>query len=117
MQPPPTPPVILLPPPPPYDPNWQLRQTQFYNLQMVTGQYQPQIPSGNAQKQRQTEQANHICELCGNRGHYDYQCQFAGDFMNRTHKAFQRSHYMHEMNDQEWSQEDDQGKNVEQPFQ
>ena len=82
MQPPPTPPAFLLPTPPPYDPNWQLRQTQFYSSPAVTGQYQPQVPVGNAQKQRQTDQANHICELCGNRGHYDYQCQFAGDFMN-----------------------------------
>ena len=117
MQPPPTPPAFLLPTPPPYDPNWQLRQTQFYSLPAATGQYQPQVPAGSAQKQRQTDQANHICELCGNRGHYDYQCQFAGDFMNRTRKAFQRSHYMHEYNDQEWSQEDDQGENAEQPFQ
>ena len=37
--------------------------------------------------------------------------------MNQTRKAFQRSHYMHEYNDQEWSQEDDQGENAEQPFQ
>ena len=58
-----------------------------------------------------------ICELCGNRGHYDYQCQFATDFMQRMQKAFQCSHYMHDTNqDQEWSQGDDHN-DQEQPFQ
>ena len=28
-------------------------------------------------------------KLCQNQGHYDYQCQFAGDFMARTTKSFQ----------------------------
>ena len=41
MPPPPTPPQSLLPTPPPYDPNWQLRQTQFYNSPAVAG-YAPQ---------------------------------------------------------------------------
>ena len=49
MLPPPTPPQSLLPTPPPYDPNWQLRQTQFYNSPAVAGyasqgQY-PQYPA------------------------------------------------------------------------
>ena len=114
MPPPPTPPQSLLPAPPPYDPNWQLRQTQFYNSPAVArytpqGQYpQGPAPSKNTrdrQNFRPSQQARNVCELCGNQGHYDYQCQFASDFLTRTQKAFQRSHYMHEsQNDQEWSQ-------------
>ena len=66
---------------------------------------------------RTSKQAQHICELCGNRGHYDYQCQFATDFMQQMQKVFQRSHYMHDTNqDQEWSQGDDHN-DQEQPFQ
>ena len=34
------------------------------------------------------KQATNICQLCNSQGHYDYQCQFAGDFMARTQKAF-----------------------------
>ena len=49
-------------------------------------------------KTKQSEQAQNICELCRNKGHYDYQCQFATDFLQRTQKAFQRSHYMHVTN-------------------
>ena len=122
---PPMPPQNLIQPPP-YDPNWQLRQTQFYNSPSVTGQYgqnqysqsQQQVPyNRDHQNPRTSKQAQHICELCGNRGHYDYQCQFATDFMQRTQKAFQRSHYMHDTNqDQEWSQGDDHN-DQEQPFQ
>ena len=77
--------------PPPYDPNWQLRQTQFYNSPSVKGQYgqnqysqgqQQQVPyNRDHQNPRTSKQAQHIYELCGNRGHYDYQCQFATDFM------------------------------------
>ena len=97
--------------PPPYDPNWQLTQTQFYNSPPVTGQYgqnqyfqsQQQVPyNRDRQNPRTSKQAQHMCELCGNRGHYDHQCQFATDFMQRMQKAFQRSHYMHNTNqDQE----------------
>ena len=127
----PLPPHINLPPPPPYDPNWQLRQTQFYNSPAATGQYSqgqysqgPYPPNqranphaGDHQNPRQSKQAQHICELCGNKGHYDYQCQFATDFMQRTQKAFQRSHYSHEVNtDQEWSQGEDHDDH-QQPFQ
>ena len=35
-------------------------------------------------------QATNICHLCQNQGHYDYQCQFAGDFMARTQKSFNK---------------------------
>ena len=92
--------------PPLYNPNWQLRQTQFNSLP-VTGQYgqnqypegQQQVPyNGDRQNPRNSKQAQHIHELCGNRGHYDYQCQFATDFMQQTQKAFQCSHYMHDTN-------------------
>ena len=83
----------------------------------MTGQYNQPPPNINTLKNRQSSEATHICELCGNMGHYDYQCQFAGDFTNRTCKAFQCSHYMHDMSGQEWSLEDDQGENDEQPFQ
>ena len=66
---------------------------------------------------RQSKQFQHICELCRNKGHYDYQCQFATDFMQRTQKAFQCSHYSHEVNnDQEWSQGEDHDDH-QQPFQ
>ena len=125
MAPPPMPPQNLIQPPR-YDPNWQLRQTQFYNSPPVTGQYgqnqypqsQQQVPyNRDRQSPRTSKQAQHICELCGNRGHYDYQCQFANDFMQRMQKAFQRSYYMHDTNqDQEWSQGDDHN-DQEQPFQ
>ena len=126
MPPPPTPPQSLLPTPPPYDPNWQLRQTQFYNSPAVAGyapqgQY-PQCPApsqniGDRQNSRPSRQARNVCELCGNQGHFDYQCQFASDFLTRTQKAFQRSHYMHEsQGDQEWSQGEDHNDH-EQPFQ
>ena len=113
MAPPPTPPQGLLPAPPPYDPNWQLRQTQFYNSPAVggyalQGQYSHNQPppqyTGDCQSYRSSKQAKNVCKLCGNPGHYDYQCQFASDFLTRTQKAFQRSHYMHEsQSDQEWS--------------
>ena len=93
MAPPPMSPQNMIQPPP-YDPNWQLRQTQFYNSPSVTGQYgqnqysqgqQQQVPyNRDRQNPRTSKQAQHICELCGNRGHYDYQCQFATDFMQRT---------------------------------
>ena len=85
------------------------------------GQY-PQYPApsqnmGDRQNSRPSRQARNVCELCGNQGHFDYQCQFASDFLTRTQKAFQRSHYMHEsQGDQEWSQDDDHNDH-EQPFQ
>ena len=94
-------PQNMMLPPPPYDPNWQMQQTQFYNSPAATGQYsqgqysqgqypmnQRQTPhTGDCQNPRQSKQAQHICELCGNKGHYDYQCQFATDFLQRTQKS------------------------------
>ena len=76
MAPLPMPPQNMIQPPP-YDPNWQLRQTQFYNSPSVTGQYgqnqysqgqQQQVPyNRDRQNPRTSKQAQHICELCGNR--------------------------------------------------
>ena len=53
-------------------------------------------------------------------GHYDYQCQFAGDFMARTQKAFNqgRSYSHQDPNNGEWSQgESDNNDPNGQPFQ
>ena len=53
----------------------------------------------------QSRQATNICQLRQNKGHYDYQCQFAGDFMAHTQKAFnQGCSYNHqELNQGEWA--------------
>ena len=53
-----------------------------------------------------SQQAANICQLCYSQGHYDYQCQFAGDFMARTQKAFNqgRSYSHQDPNNGEWSQ-------------
>ena len=48
-------------------------------------QYPPYNPSQqypNPQPQAQSPQALNVCQLCHNAGHYDYQCEFAGDFLN-----------------------------------
>ena len=61
-----------------------------------------------------------ICQLCQNQGHYDYQCQFAGDFMARTQKAFnQGCSYNHQdPNQGEWSNGDNDNDDPNgQPFQ
>ena len=65
-------------------------------------QYPPQILSAPSQ------QATNVCQLCNSQGHYDYQCQFAGDFMARTQKAFNqgRSYSHQDPNHGEWSQGD-----------
>ena len=65
-------------------------------------QYPPQIPSAPSQ------QATNVCQLYNSQGHYDYQCQFAGDFMARTQKAFNqgRSYSHQDPNHGEWSQGD-----------
>ena len=64
-------------------------------------QYQSQRPTPS-------QQATNICQLCHSQGHYDYQCQFAGDFMARTQKAFNqgRSYSHQDPNHGEWSQGD-----------
>ena len=55
-----------------------------------------------------SQQAANICQLCYSQGHYDYQCQFAGDFMACTQKAFNqgRSYCHQDPNNGEWSQGD-----------
>ena len=65
-------------------------------------QYQSQMPPAPSQ------QATNICQLCNSQGHYDYQCQFAGNFMARTQKAFNkgRSYSHQDPNHGEWSQGD-----------
>ena len=81
------------------------QQQQQYHLQM------PPAPS---------QQATNICQLCNSQGHYDYQCQFAGDFMARTQKAFNqgRSYSHQDPNHGEWSQGDNDNNDPNgQPFQ
>ena len=65
-------------------------------------QYQSHMPPAPSQ------QATNICQLCNSQGHYDYQCQFAGDFMAHTQKAFNqgRSYSHQDPNHGEWSQGD-----------
>ena len=59
-------------------------------------------PSNNKKYQSQrptlSPQATNICQLCHSQGHYDYQCQFAGDFMACTQKAFNQGRsYSHQV--------------------
>ena len=67
-----------------------------------------------------SQQATNICQLCNNQGHYDYQCQFADDFMACTQKAFNQSRsYSHQdPNHGEWSHGDNDNNDPNgQPFQ
>ena len=67
-----------------------------------------------------SRQATNICQLCQSQGHYDYQCQFAGDFMARTQKAFNqgRSYNHQDPNQGEWSNGDTDNNDPNgQPFQ
>ena len=67
-----------------------------------------------------SQQATNICQLCNSQGHYDYQCQFAGDFMARMQKAFNqaRSYSHQDPNHGEWSQGDNDNNDPNgQPFQ
>ena len=76
-------------------------------------QYPSQMPTPS-------QQVANICQLCYSQGHYDYQCQFAGDFMARTQKAFNqgRSYSHQDPNQGEWSQgESDNNDPNQQPFQ
>ena len=77
-------------------------------------QYQSQMPPAPSQ------QAANLCQLCNSQGHYNYQCQFAGDFMARTQKAFNqgRSYSHQDPNHGEWSQDDNDNNDPNgQPFQ
>ena len=48
----------------------------------------PQPQQYQSQRPTPSQQATNICQLCHSQGHYDYQCQFAGDLMACTQKAF-----------------------------
>ena len=88
----------------PYD-QYAYPQQQQYQLQ------RPPAPS---------QQATNICQLCNSQGHYDYQCQFAGDFMARTQKAFNqgRSYSHQDPNNGDWSHGDNDNNDPNgQPFQ
>ena len=85
-----------------------------YPLYSPQQQYMPQRPPA------QMRQATNICQLCQNQGHYDYQCQFTGDFMARTQKAFNQGHsYNHQdPNQGDWSTGDNDNNDPNgQPFQ
>ena len=118
-----------------HDPGYQ-QESQFqnpnhYRPPPMGHQYRYPIPYGQypyQSKQQQypsqmptpSQQAANICQLCYSQGHYDYQCQFAGDFMARTQKAFNqgRSYSHQDPNHGEWSQgESDNNDPNGQPFQ
>ena len=118
-----------------HDPGYQ-QQTQFsnpnhYRLQPMGHQYRYPTPyeqySYPQQQQYQSQmppapsqQVTNICQLCHSQGHYDYQCQFAGDFMARTQKAFnQGSSYSHQdPHHGDWSHGDNDNNDPNgQPFQ
>ena len=85
-----------------------------YSYPQQQQQYQSQMPPAPSQ------QATNICQLCNSQGHYDYQCQFAGDFMARTQKAFNqgRSYSHQDPNNGDWSHGDNDNNDPNgQPFQ
>ena len=85
-----------------------------YSYPQPQQQYQSQMPPAPSQ------QATNICQLCNSQGHYDYQCQFAGDFMARTQKAFNqgRSYSHQDPNHGDWSHGDNDNNDPNgQPFQ
>ena len=85
-----------------------------YSYPQQQQQYQSQMPPAPSQ------QATNICQLCNSQGHYDYQCQFAGDFMACTQKVFNqgRSYSHQDPNHRDWSHGDNDNNNPNgQPFQ
>ena len=116
---------------PGYQPESQFPSPNHYRPPPMGHQYRYPIPYGQysyPQQQQQypsqmptpSQQATNICQLCHSQGHYDYQCQFAGDFMARTQKAFNqgRSYSHQDPNHGEWSQgENDNNDPNGQPFQ
>ena len=85
-----------------------------YSYPQPPQQYQSQMPPAPSQ------QATNICQLCNSQGHYDYQCQFAGNFIARTQKAFNQGHsYSHQdPNHGEWSHGNNDNNDPNgQPFQ
>ena len=97
-------------------PRWDINtdtQSHMVNIQSQQQQYSSQMPTPS-------QQAANICQLCYSQGHYDYQCQFAGNFMARTQKAFNqgRSYSHQDPNNGEWSQGDGDNNDPNgQPFQ
>ena len=84
-----------------------------YSYRQQQQQYQSQMPTPS-------QQATNICQLCHSQGHYNYQCQFAGDFMAHTQKAFNqgRSYSHQDPNHGEWSQGNNDNNDPNgQPFQ
>ena len=123
-------------PSPQYHDPWYPQQPQFsnpnhYRPPPMGHQYRYPIPydqySYSQQQQYQlqrppapSQQATNICQLCNSQGHYDYQCQFAGDFMACTQKAFNQGRsYSHQDPDHgDWSHGDDDNNDPNgQPFQ
>ena len=93
-----------------------------YRYPVPYGQYSYPQQQQPYQSQRPTpsQQATNICQLCHRQGHYDYQCQFGGNFMARTQKAFNqgRSYSHQDPNQGQWSQgENDNNDPTGQPFQ
>ena len=93
-----------------------------YRYPRPYGQYSYPQQQQQYQSQRPTpsQQATNICQLCHSQGHYDYQCQFAGNFMARTQKDFNqgRSYSHQDPNHGDWSQgENDNNDPNGQPFQ
>ena len=87
---------------------------------MVNTHTSPQQQQYSSQMPTPSQQAANICQLCYSQGHYDYQCQFAGDSMARTQKAFNqgRSYSHQDPNNGEWSQGDGDNNDPNgQPFQ
>ena len=116
---------------PGYHQDSQFPNPDHYHPPPMGHQYRYPIPYGHYsypqqqqqyQSQRPTpsQQATNICQLCHSQGHYNYQCQFAGNFMARTQKAFNqgRSYSHQDPNQGEWSQgENDNNDPNGQPFQ
>ena len=98
-------------------PRWDINTDTQSHMVQYPYQSQQQYPS---QMPTPSQQAANICQLCYSQGHYDYQCQFAGDFMARTQKAFNqgRSYSHQDPNNGEWSQGDGDNNDPNgQPFQ
>ena len=92
---------------------YQLPYEQYPTYPQLQQQYAQQPPT-------QSRQVANICQLCQNQGHFDYQCQFAGDFMARTQKAFNqgRSYNHQDPNQGDWSNRDNDNEDPNgQPFQ
>ena len=104
-----------------HDPGYQ-QQTQFsnpnhyrpppmghqYRYPIRYEQYSYPNNNNNNINPQCRQQATNMCQLCHNKEHYDYQCQFAGDFMAHTQKAFSqgRSYSHQDPNHGEWSHGD-----------